>query len=163
MYPTSLVRVGDPLPPYVNPSTTPLHVPSPCDLIRCMGFFVSTAPNPKPNVHPIALPIAELPPPRSGLGHEINPRFTLPALHPLKIERTNDGWIALTGTDLDRFITMRLEQPAEGPPVAVLSHGGAGGGRDRKGLFIDPSAAAKQRLCVPGSWPFSLWHPCSVS
>ena len=71
-------------------------------------------------MHPITLPIAELKPALAGLGKVINSRSTLPVLHHLKIERTNDGWIALTGTDLDRFVTMRLEQPAEGPPVAVL-------------------------------------------
>ena len=71
-------------------------------------------------MHPITLPIAELKPALAGLGKVINPRSTLPILHHLKIERTNEGWIALTGTDLDRFVTMRLEQPAEGPPIAVL-------------------------------------------
>jgi DNA polymerase III sliding clamp (beta) subunit (PCNA family) len=38
----------------------------------------------------------------------------------IKVERTADGWIALTGTDLDRFVTLRLEHPAEGPPATVL-------------------------------------------
>ena len=69
---------------------------------------------------PITLPIAELKPALAGLGKVINPRSTLPVLHHVKIERTSDGWIALTGTDLDRFVTMRLEHPAEGPPMAVL-------------------------------------------
>jgi hypothetical protein len=66
---------------------------------------------------PITLPIAELKPALAGLGKVINPRSTLPVLHHVKIERTSDGWIALTGTDLDRFVTMRLEHPAEGPPI----------------------------------------------
>jgi len=69
---------------------------------------------------PIPLPITELKSALTGIGKVINPRATLPVLHHVKIERTNDGWIALTGTDLDRFVTMRLEHPAEGPPCAVL-------------------------------------------
>ena len=69
---------------------------------------------------PIPLPIAELKSALSGIGKVINPRTTLPLLQHVKVERTNDGWIALTGTDLDRFVTMRLEHPAEGPPCAVL-------------------------------------------
>ena len=84
-----------------------------------MGFFAFN-PHHQNHMHPITLPIAELKPALAGLGKVINPRSTLPILHHLKIERTSEGWIALTGTDLDRFITMRLEQPAEGPPVAVL-------------------------------------------
>jgi DNA polymerase III sliding clamp (beta) subunit (PCNA family) len=69
---------------------------------------------------PIPLAIAELKSALSGIGKVINPRTTLPVLQHVKVERTNDGWIALTGTDLDRFVTMRLEHPAEGPPCAVL-------------------------------------------
>jgi DNA polymerase III sliding clamp (beta) subunit (PCNA family) len=72
------------------------------------------------NMQPIALPIAELKSALSGIGKVLNTKATLPALHHVKVERTSDGWIALTGTDLDRFITLRLEHPAEGPPLAVL-------------------------------------------
>ena len=71
-------------------------------------------------MQPITLPIAELKPALAGIGKVINPRATLPVLHHIKVERTSDGWIALTGTDLDRFITVRFEHPAEGPPTAVL-------------------------------------------
>jgi len=69
---------------------------------------------------PIALPIAELKSALSGIGKVLNTKATLPVLHHIKVERTSDGWIAITGTDLDRFITLRLEHPAEGPPTAVL-------------------------------------------
>ena len=69
---------------------------------------------------PIPLPIAELKPALAGLGKVINARATLPVLQHVKIERTADGWIALTGTDLDRFVTMRLEHPGDGPPATVL-------------------------------------------
>ena len=69
---------------------------------------------------PIALPIAELKPALTGLGKVIARRCTLPVLGNLKIERTKDGWIALTGTDLDHHVTVRLEQPGAGEPGALL-------------------------------------------
>jgi DNA polymerase III sliding clamp (beta) subunit (PCNA family) len=71
-------------------------------------------------MNPITLPIAELKPALVGLGKVINPRSTLPVLQHLKVERTADGWIALTSTDLDRFVTVRLEQPSTGPAMTVL-------------------------------------------
>ena len=54
---------------------------------------------------PFALPIAELKPALAGLGKVIAKRCTLPVLGNLKIERTRDGWIALTGIGeiLDRL------------------------------------------------------------
>jgi DNA polymerase III sliding clamp (beta) subunit (PCNA family) len=69
---------------------------------------------------PISLPIAELKPALAGLGKVIGSRPALAILANIKVERTADGWIALTGTDLDRFITMRLEHPAAGPPATLL-------------------------------------------
>jgi DNA polymerase III sliding clamp (beta) subunit (PCNA family) len=84
-----------------------------------MGFLRST-PQPKTKMKPITLPIAELKPALAGLAKVIDQRSSLPVLHHVKVERTSEGWIALTGTDLDRFVTMRLEHPAEGPPLAVL-------------------------------------------
>ena len=68
----------------------------------------------------IALPIAELKPALTGLGKIIGKRCTLPVLNHIKIERTQDGWLALTGTDLDTFITCRLEQPSTGEPISLL-------------------------------------------
>ena len=68
----------------------------------------------------IALPIAELKPALTGLGKVVSKRSTLPVLSHLKIERTKDGWIALTGTDLDAFVTIRLEQPSDGEPISML-------------------------------------------
>src|SRR5476651_2165070 len=85
-----------------------------------MGFLHLTPQPQNKNMKPITLPIAELKPALAGLSKVVNSRATLPVLHHVKIERTADGWIALTGTDLDRFVTMRLEHPAEGPPLAVL-------------------------------------------
>jgi DNA polymerase III sliding clamp (beta) subunit (PCNA family) len=69
---------------------------------------------------PIPLPVAELKSALSGIGKVIPQRSTLPILQHVKVERTHDGWTALTGTDLDRFVTMRLEHPTEGPPCSVL-------------------------------------------
>jgi len=68
----------------------------------------------------LALPIAELKPALIGLGKIIAKRTTLPVLNHLKIERTKDGWTALTSTDLDHFITVRLEQPSAGEPMSLL-------------------------------------------
>ena len=69
---------------------------------------------------PFALPIAELKPALAGLGKVIAKRCTLPVLGTIKIERTKDGWIALTGTDLDHHVTVRLEQPSAGDPTVLL-------------------------------------------
>ena len=68
----------------------------------------------------IALPVAELKPALTGLGKVINKRCTLPVLSLIKIERTKEGWIALTSTDLDTFVTYRLEQPSDGEAVSLL-------------------------------------------
>ncbi len=67
----------------------------------------------------IALPIAELKPALIGLGKVIK-KHSLPVLNNIKVERTKEGWIALTATDLDSFATVRLEQPTEGEPTAIL-------------------------------------------
>jgi DNA polymerase III sliding clamp (beta) subunit (PCNA family) len=69
---------------------------------------------------PFALPIAELKPALAGLSKVIAKRGTLPVLGNIKLERTKDGWIALTGTDLDHHVTVRLEQPGTGEPTALL-------------------------------------------
>jgi len=84
-----------------------------------MGFLAFN-PQPQTPMNPIALPIAELKSALSGISKVLNIKAALPVLHHVKVERTSDGWIALTGTDLDRFVTLRLEHPAEGPPLAVL-------------------------------------------
>ena len=67
-----------------------------------------------------ALPIAELKPALAGLGKIIAKRCTLPVLGTIKIERTKDGWVALTVTDLGHYVTVRLEQPAAGEFGALL-------------------------------------------
>jgi DNA polymerase III sliding clamp (beta) subunit (PCNA family) len=69
---------------------------------------------------PISLPNAELKPALTGLSKIIQKHSHLPVLKCVKIERTSDGWIALTATDLDQCATVRLEQPVEGEPATVL-------------------------------------------
>ena len=68
----------------------------------------------------ITLPIAELKPALTGLAKVLNRHASLPVLSHIKIERTSDGWIALTATDLDHFATVRLEQPAPGEHARPL-------------------------------------------
>jgi DNA polymerase III sliding clamp (beta) subunit (PCNA family) len=67
----------------------------------------------------IALPIAELKPALIGLGKIIR-KSGLPVLNHIKIERTKDGWIAMTATNLEQTATVRLEQSAEGTPISML-------------------------------------------
>jgi DNA polymerase III sliding clamp (beta) subunit (PCNA family) len=69
---------------------------------------------------PIPLPMAELKPALNGLSKIIPRRITLPIIGAVKIHRSNEGWIPLTGTDLDQFATVRLQQPAPGEPASIL-------------------------------------------
>ena len=46
----------------------------------------------------ITLPIAELKPALTGLAKVINRHSALPILNHIKMERTKDGWIALTAS-----------------------------------------------------------------
>ncbi|MDR3403249.1 MAG: hypothetical protein P4L99_12200 [Chthoniobacter sp.] len=69
---------------------------------------------------PIALPIAELKPALTGLAKVINRHSALPVLNHIRIERTPDGWIALTATDLDHYVTVRSDLPSAGPPMSLL-------------------------------------------
>ena len=69
---------------------------------------------------PISLPVAELKPALLGLGKIISRASTLPVLQTIKVDRTRDGWTTLTSTDLDHFVTVRLEQPSEGAPESIL-------------------------------------------
>ncbi len=71
-------------------------------------------------MHAITLPIAELKPALTGLAKVVNRQAALPALQCLRVERTSEGWICLTGCDLNSFVTVRFEQPASGSPFAML-------------------------------------------
>src|ERR1700744_947312 len=68
----------------------------------------------------IKLPIAELKPALAGLSKIISKRSSLPVLSCVRIDRTKDGWITLTGTDLDSFVTVRLEEPSTGDAASIL-------------------------------------------
>jgi hypothetical protein len=68
----------------------------------------------------IPLPAAELKSALNGLSKIIDRHASLPELQMIHIERTKDGWLCLTTTDLDRFVTVRLEQPSPGDPVSML-------------------------------------------
>jgi DNA polymerase III sliding clamp (beta) subunit (PCNA family) len=72
------------------------------------------------NMKPIELPVAELKPAITGFGKVVGKRSTLPVLETVRIERNKEGWVTLTGTNLDTFITLRLEQPAQGEPMVLL-------------------------------------------
>jgi hypothetical protein len=61
---------------------------------------------------PITLPMAELKPALTGLGKLIQKFHGLPVLKSIKIERTAEGWVSLTATDLDAFATVRLAERA---------------------------------------------------
>ena len=66
------------------------------------------------NTNPIIkLPVAELKTAIGGLTKVIPRHSTLPVLGMIHVERDRQGWVHLTGTDLDTFLTLRLEAPAE--------------------------------------------------
>jgi DNA polymerase III sliding clamp (beta) subunit (PCNA family) len=68
----------------------------------------------------ITLPVTELKPALIGLGKIISRRTTLPVLGHLLVQRNSEGWVTLTGTDLDNAASVRLEQPGEGGPASLL-------------------------------------------
>jgi DNA polymerase III sliding clamp (beta) subunit (PCNA family) len=71
-------------------------------------------------MNPITLPVAELKPALAGLAKVIGKRPTLPVLGCVRIERTREGRIELTGTDLDRSVTVVFDQPDQGQPTTIL-------------------------------------------
>ena len=79
----------------------------------------------------ITLPISELKSALTGLGKIIAKRTTLPVLNHIKIERTKDGWTALTATDLDHFIT----NPKGWLPGTNMGYAGLGRGGQRADLI----------------------------
>ena len=69
---------------------------------------------------PITLPIAELKPALTGLAKVIHRHSALPVLNHIRIERTPDGWVTFTATDLDHFVTVRSDLPSPGEPISLL-------------------------------------------
>jgi len=84
------------------------------------GLFRFLTTNKKGDHIMITLPIAELKPALVGLGKIISKSPTLPVLGMVRVDRTKDGWVTLTGTDLDAFVTVRMEEPTSGDPESVL-------------------------------------------
>ena len=74
------------------------------------------------NTHPIIkLPVAELKTAIGGLTKVVARHSTLPVLGMIHVERDRQGWVHLTGTDLDTFLSLRLEAPAQiGSPAKCL-------------------------------------------
>ena len=72
--------------------------------------------------HPtIKLPVAELKTAIGGFTKVIPRHSTLPVLGMVHVERDRQGWVHLTATDLDTFLTIRLEAPAQiGDPAKCL-------------------------------------------
>lgn len=85
----------------------------------CLSFFISLK-GEIPMSSRIILPVNELKSALAGLGKVIQKKPTIPILGYLHIQRTKDGWIVITATDLHRFIQVRLEQPTEGLPASIL-------------------------------------------
>jgi DNA polymerase III sliding clamp (beta) subunit (PCNA family) len=110
---TPIEGQDDPLDPQPQLEASSPHVFTD---VRAASF---SQPKEKQPMSKIALPIAELKPALTGLGKVIK-KHSLPVLHHVKIERTAEGWLALTATDLDTFITCRLEQPSTGEPISLL-------------------------------------------
>ena len=74
------------------------------------------------NPHPIIkLPVAELKTAVSGLIKVVPRHITLPVLGMVHVERDRQGWVHLTATDLDTFLSLRLEAPQQiGEPATCL-------------------------------------------
>ncbi len=74
------------------------------------------------NSHPIIkLPVAELKTALGGLTKVVPRHSTLPVLGMVHVERDRQGWVYLTATDLDTFLSLRLEAPQQiGEPARCL-------------------------------------------
>lgn len=81
---------------------------------------IESQPQKAPAMQPILLPVSELKSALTGLSKIQPAKNSLPILQHLKVERTREGWITLTKTDLDSFATVRLEQPSSGEPQSFL-------------------------------------------
>lgn len=57
----------------------------------------------------ITLPVSELKQAFTGLSRVIQRKATLPVLQTLKLSRNDEGHVSLSATDLDAFVTYRLD------------------------------------------------------
>jgi DNA polymerase III sliding clamp (beta) subunit (PCNA family) len=71
-------------------------------------------------MNPITIAVAELKPALAGLNKVVAKRTTLPVLGCVRIERTREGRIELTGTDLDHSATVQLDTADQGEPSVIL-------------------------------------------
>ncbi len=92
-------------------------------------YFITPNPNNPTNAQPhpmkqnltIQLPVAELKTAIGGLTKVVARHSTLPVLGTVHIERDRHGWVHLTATDLDTFLSLRLEAPQQiGEPAKCL-------------------------------------------
>ena len=68
----------------------------------------------------ITLPAADLKQALPGLSKVVSRKSTLPVLQTVRVTRAIDGYVSLTATDLDTFVTYRFENPQAGQPFDVL-------------------------------------------
>ena len=69
----------------------------------------------------IKLPAAELKNALGGFTKVVPRHTTLPVLSTVHLERDHQGWVRLTATDLDTFLSLRLETPQQiGEPAKCL-------------------------------------------
>jgi len=68
----------------------------------------------------ITLPISELKQALAGFSRVISRKSSLPVLQTLKLSRTTDGQVSLSATDLDAFVTYRVQQSLPGEALEVL-------------------------------------------
>ena len=102
----------------------------------------------------ITIPINELKPALAGLSKVVGKRMTLPVLAALRIDRDQDGWITITGTDLDSFACVRLEQPDSGAPTTLVI-----GLAELRQLAKSCAANEKITLCAMGNERVTLRYP----
>ena len=68
----------------------------------------------------ITLPAADLKQALPGLSKVISRKSTLPVLQSVRLTRNQAGVVTLSATDLDTFVSYRLEQSQPGEPLDVL-------------------------------------------
>jgi DNA polymerase III sliding clamp (beta) subunit (PCNA family) len=68
----------------------------------------------------IKLPVAELKSAISGLTKVVSKRSTLPVLGMIRVTRDRQGCVELSGTDLDSFVTARIQAGPVGDPAQCL-------------------------------------------
>ncbi len=68
----------------------------------------------------ITLPVAELKTALSGLSKVVSRKSTLPVLQSIRLSRDVEGRVTLAATDLDAFVSYRLQEPQPAQPFDVL-------------------------------------------